>query len=303
MHILIADDDAIHCCLLQAMLARWGHWVTMVQDGDDAWSVLRGPNVPQVALLDWNMPGASGIELCTRLRRLEHQPYIYVMLLTMRDAREDLVHGLQAGADDYLVKPVDVDILRARLTAARRVLDLQSRLTATQEELRHLSGQDSLTGLFHHAAILKHVEQQLDFARLDGTPLGLVLADLEHLGQINEAHGSSVGDMAIWETARRITGAVHNGDLVGRYSGTEFLIVQPSCSTSGAQARAVEIRNAVCHTPMEFPTATLPVTLSVGAVSTEALGSYNSVLLLRAVETALSEAKRGLRATPALTQR
>src|ERR1035438_9164053 len=136
MHILIADDSVVDRALLKGLLTRAGHEVIVAENGLEAWSILQTENAPQLAILDWQMPGLDGLEGCRRLRQIEGRPYGFVVLLTSNDDRQQLLEGLRAGADDYMIKPADAALLRGRLEVAQRILALQSNLMAAHEKLR-----------------------------------------------------------------------------------------------------------------------------------------------------------------------
>jgi CheY-like chemotaxis protein len=133
--VLIAEDDPVSQKLLQTTLKRWGYEVTAVSDGASAWEALQAPDGPRLAVLDWMMPEMDGSEICRRARECEHCKSVYIILLTARQANEDRVSGLQAGADDYLTKPFDRDELRARVEVGERVLNLQQQLADRVKEL------------------------------------------------------------------------------------------------------------------------------------------------------------------------
>ncbi len=135
MKILIADDDAITRRLLETILSKWGYQVMIAQDGDEAWRVLQGEGAPKLAILDWMMPGLDGVEICRRARQRMDAPYVYMMLLTSKIRKEDIIEGMDAGADDYLTKPFNRHELEVRLRAGLRILDLQEALGASGEEL------------------------------------------------------------------------------------------------------------------------------------------------------------------------
>jgi DNA-binding response OmpR family regulator len=128
MKILIADDDSIPRRLLHATLTRAGHEVVSACDGAGAWQILQSADVPRLAIIDWLMPHLDGVEVCRRVRQQQTRPYTYLILLTSKDRKEDLIVGLEAGADDYLTKPFDPQELQVRLRTGQRVLDLQTAL-------------------------------------------------------------------------------------------------------------------------------------------------------------------------------
>src|ERR1700737_1615827 len=140
MRILIAEDDAVQRRLLESCLTKWTHEVVLAQDGTEAWSILQTEAPPLLAILDWMMPGMDGLQICQELRRSPDRPYVYVLLLTAKSKKQDLLPALEAGADDYLAKPFDAQELRARLETGMRILRLQ-------EQLLFASRHDALTGL------------------------------------------------------------------------------------------------------------------------------------------------------------
>jgi DNA-binding response OmpR family regulator len=135
MQVLVADDDAVMRQLLRSVMPKWGYDVVMTQNGEEAWRILREPTAPTLAVLDWMMPGLDGVEVCRRARTLEHGRGIYVVMLTGKDEKTDLVAALDAGADDYLTKPFHPDELRARLQAGARIVELQGELGQRVHEL------------------------------------------------------------------------------------------------------------------------------------------------------------------------
>ena len=145
MKILIADDDAVPRRMLQATLERWDYEVVEAKDGEEAWQILQGEDAPKLAILDWLMPGLDGLELCRRIRALADAPYRYLILLTGRDSKADVVEGMEAGADDYLTKPFHRHELQVRLRAGRRILDLQSALLHSLSEIRKAEEQVALS--------------------------------------------------------------------------------------------------------------------------------------------------------------
>lgn len=133
MRILIAEDDAPSREVLKLNLEAWGYEPIVCQDGAEAWDVFQRADAPRLAVLDWMMPGLSGVEVCHKVRELEHGRFIYILLLTAKSQREDLLQGLDAGADDYIVKPFDRQELRARIRVGARVVGLQNKLLETEQ--------------------------------------------------------------------------------------------------------------------------------------------------------------------------
>src|SRR5689334_11672407 len=180
--ILIADDDPISRRLLEGTLTRLGHQVVTVNDGTAAVEGLLAPGAPRLAILDWMMPGSDGLAVCQEVRR-RSESYVYVILLTARDRREDMVAGFDAEADDFLTKPLDSVELRARLRSGERVLALQEHLLDAQIALRYEATHDRLTGLWNRGMITDQLDLAVERARRDGSSLGVILADVDRFKQ------------------------------------------------------------------------------------------------------------------------
>jgi len=287
--VLVVDDDPIQCRQLEVTLGRWGYDVRTARDGLEALRLMDEQGPIQLVVADWMMPEMDGIELCRRIRGDSGQPYVYVILATARDCRDDIVAGLDAGADDYLTKPIHHGELRARVGAGKRIIDLQNRLLAAQEQLQIEATHDALTGLWNRRAIIENLERELGRAARQGTAITVAMADLDHFKSINDTHGHPVGDAALREAASRLAGAVRPYDFVGRYGGEEFLIVAPGLDRGGAIDLAERIRGRFDGTPFVTSGPTLSVTLSIGVVAL--LGGAEIGRVLVAADAALYEAK------------
>jgi len=136
MRILVADDDLTYCRMLEALLDKWGYEPIVTCDGEEAWRILQGPEAPSLAILDWMMPGKDGVDICQYVRQASPSKPTYIILLTSRERKEDIVSGLDAGADDYITKPFEKEELRARVQAGERILKLQTELAGRVKELQ-----------------------------------------------------------------------------------------------------------------------------------------------------------------------
>src|SRR5262245_55163291 len=234
MKVLIAEDDVVSRRLLEAMLMRWGYEVAVTHNGLDAWEMLRGPTPPPMAILDWMMPGMDGVEVCRKVRQRGQEPYIYLLLLTTKGRKENIVEGLDAGADDYLTKPFDPHELQVRLRTGKRIITLQAELIEAREELRVQAMYDPLTGVWNRRAILQVLGSELARSRREGLSLAVVIADLDHFKRINDTYGHMVGDTALCEAASRMQALLRPYDAIGRYGGEEFLMILPGCTSQDA---------------------------------------------------------------------
>jgi two-component system, cell cycle response regulator len=230
---------------------------------------LQREDAPQLAILDWMMPGMEGIELCRRIRSRDQSPYRYVLLLTAKDDKQDVIAGLEAGADDYLTKPFDVDELRARVRAGKRILDLQAALIHAQDDLQSAALHDSLTGLWNRGAILDLLRREVCRRQRTGDALGVIMADIDYFKKINDTHGHLIGDAVLQEVTRRLAVHVRPYDVVGRYGGEEFLIVFPGCNAPDLVVGAERLRHCIADQPIETSVGQIPVTLSLGLASVQ----------------------------------
>lgn len=284
MKILIAEDQQHLACVLQDSVQHWGYEAVVVYDGLAALQTLRGAEPPRLALLDWMMPGIDGIEVCRCLRQDLDRLYTYLVLVTGHGGRQEMLDGLEAGADDFLAKPVDPAELKARLNTGRRILSLQ-------EQLRDMATRDSLTGLFNRAAILAALDRELARSQREGRPVGVLLADIDHFKSINDSHGHLTGDLVLHEVAARLKDVLRPYDSVGRYGGEEFLIVLPGCDVPTATVLAERLRNHVACKPFQTEEGQITVTLSVGVVSRDAEEGESPAHLLREADRAMYSAK------------
>ena len=293
MKVLVADDNLFGLGALAETRGGWGFVVVGVGDGAAAWQALQGDDAPRLAILDWMMPGLDGAQVCRRLRARDSGPYVYTLLLTSRDDARDIVSGLEAGADDYLTKPFREHELRARLGTGRRILDLQQELIAAREAMRRQATRDALTGLWNRGQIMQALERELARARREGTPLGVILLDVDHFKRVNDTHGHPVGDAVLREVARRLEEVFRAYDGVGRYGGEEFLVVLPGCDAAAALALAERARAAMAGLPLELAEAAVAFTISAGVAATGGAWTTDAGALLQTADAALYRAKRG----------
>ena len=291
MRILIADDSLVSRHLLEATLRNWGYEVVVACDGTEAWKILQGNSAPSIAILDWMMPGQTGPEVCRLVRQKAIEPYTYILLLTSRSLKEDVVAGMDSGADDYLTKPFDQHELKVRLRAGTRIVDLQAELLATREAMREQATRDYLTNLWNRSSILATLDRELTRSAREHCPCGVVLLDLDHFKQINDTRGHFAGDLALREAARRMQTSIRAYDAEGRYGGEEFLVVLPGCDEESTRHQADRMRAAIYAEPVEMPESPLQLTASFGCSTFTGFGPVNVEMLIRTADEALYKAK------------
>ena len=288
--ILIAEDDPVSRRMLQLFLEKWGYEVIAAADGIDALRILESDDAPTLAILDWMMPGKDGLQVCASLRALPARPYVYVLLLTGRSKKDDLLQGLESGADDYLTKPFHAAELRARLQVGQRILELQTGLIQAHEELLYRATHDELTGLVNRRMIIEAIEGEHSRHLRTAGNFAIIVLDVDHFKSVNDSHGHPTGDAVLKEVARRMVGCVRPYDTVGRYGGEEFVIVASSCGRSGAAALSDRILSAIRSTPVETAGCSISVTASCG-VSISSGNALDPGTLLRLADQALYRAK------------
>jgi diguanylate cyclase (GGDEF)-like protein len=282
MRILIADDETVSRRLLEKTLERAGYEVTAVSDGRRAAEELCRSEGSRLALLDWVMPQLDGPSVCRVVRRKRSQRHVYLILLTSKSSKEDIVEGLESGADDYLIKPFDPGELKARLHTGQRILELEDNLLEAREDMRYKATHDSLTSLLNRGTILELLAGELARKRRNKGSTTIVMGDLDHFKLVNDTYGHIVGDEVLREVGRRLLASVRSYDFVGRYGGEEFLLVLNNCCPGNAMERTEEIRKAIGDLPIRTTQGSIPITMSIGVFA-----SYGSET--RPLEEVLSE--------------
>jgi len=289
MRVLVAEDDPVSRKIVEVTLRQWKYEVVSVPDGNEALKTLGGDDPPRLALLDWMMPGKDGPQVCREFRTKPSPRYIYIILLTARGAKDDIVEGLEAGADDYIIKPFDAVELRARLLAGGRIVDLQDRLLDAQEKLRHQATHDGLTGIMNRAGILEKLEVEVQRSRRQKMPLTVIMADIDGFKAINDTYGHQVGDVVLRDVAQSLSSTVRIYDALGRYGGEEFLLVAPGCDAKEAGALSRRLQQKVRE--LAIAGLTSNVTCSFGLVTATSDAHVDAGWLIRAADDALYRAK------------
>jgi two-component system chemotaxis response regulator CheY len=293
MRTLIVEDDPVQRRLLQASLVRAGYEVVETIDGASAWDLLQGERISLV-ITDWMMPNLNGLELIQRIRGASFPNYTYIIMVTAKDRKEDIVMGLEAGADDYLTKPFDPAEMRARVAIGRRILELEQRLRDSLQQLRMMATYDSLTSLLNRRAIYEQAQVELERACREGTSISLIMLDIDHFKGVNDNYGHLVGDRALRHVADTIRKNKRSYDWAGRWGGEEFLLVLPGTGLDEASFVAERVRKSVEETPFPLSNACpLELNVSLGVSSVDKYDRFPGVgTLLQDADDALYCAKR-----------
>jgi diguanylate cyclase (GGDEF)-like protein len=296
---LIADDDPVTTTVLARALQHLGIDVASASDGTIAWEMLISTPAPALAIIDWMMPGVDGIEICRRIRREPALAGMYVLLLTGRDSRSDLVAGLDAGADDYMVKPIDTEELRARVQVGVRVANLQSRLAEqvsdlkdARDHLARLVSTDALTGVHSRRSWFELGRAEISrFVRYDRR-FSVMVLDLDFFKRVNDTFGHDAGDLLLQRFADMLRAECRDSDVIGRLGGEEFAVLAPETSLAAAERMAERIRAACRRLSVAVPAGEVRCSCSIGVSETEANDNGIERVLQRA-DAALYDAKRG----------
>ena len=264
MKLLLVDDSEMTRMILQGRLTQWGYEIVSAKDGYEAWNILQKEDKPRIILLDWIMPNMNGIELCRKIRQQIKEPYIYIILLTAKKGKQDLIEAMDAGADDFISKPFDPHILKVRLRAGKRITNLQKELITAREELRIQATHDSLTQLYNRSALMNMMSRELSRSRRDQSSISLIMIDIDHFKSINDTYGHLVGDEILVKLAEQMRQCTRRYDTLGRYGGEEFIIVLPQCAEAEVHCVAERLRQTVCKQPYNSKQGPVPVTISLG---------------------------------------
>jgi diguanylate cyclase (GGDEF)-like protein len=271
LRVLLAEDDPTTLLLTQRLVKNAGYEVDVVTNGALAFERLKTHFYPMV-LTDWEMPEMDGVALCRAIRSAALEGYVYTILLTARDSKENIVTGLESGADDYLTKPVNEAELVARLNTGKRILALEQSLRAANRRNELLSQTDALTGVFNRRHLMQRLPQEAERARRYRHPLSLVIGDVDHFKQVNDTHGHQVGDQILQGVAEFLKGHIRADiDWIARYGGEEFVIVLPETAFAGALVVAEKIRHGLAKAEFSIGNLVLRVTSSFGVAGFDQL--------------------------------
>ena len=289
LKIVVADDSPFFRRLVEDALAREEYTLLFAKNGQEAIDFV-ATYEPAVVITDWEMPDFTGLELCQKIRG-DKRLYTYIILLTSNKNKDQIVRGLDAGADDYLTKPFDPGELLARIRVGRRVAELHREVETKNKKLEELALTDALTGLPNRRGVEHWVARELSAAARHGFPLWVVMADLDHFKSINDAHGHDAGDQVLKEFAAILKTNTRSSNMCGRLGGEEFVLVLGHNDRAGAQIAIERVRQELEAQAFPIDGATIRVTASFGITGFHGRKAPEFAQLLREADAALYTAK------------
>jgi len=251
MRILIAEDDLVTRKLLEKTLNGWGYVVLSAENGQEAWEILQKEKI-KLIIADWIMPVMDGVELCRRIRSAENSGYIYFILLTGKDKKEDIIEGLKAGADDYVTKPFDRNELQVRVRAGERIVKLEKELIEKNEMLQRLNLKleelvrlDTVMGIGNRLSFYETIEKSHHRACRYAQGYGIIMCDIDHFKLYNDTYGHLAGDNILRIIANSIRRSIRMSDDVFRYGGEEIVIILPEQDSDSTIVVAEKIREGI----------------------------------------------------------
>jgi len=290
LKVLVADDEFTSRATLKKLLTKWGYDVVVCSDGLEAWEIMRGNDAPKLAILDWMMPSMDGLELCRAVRGREDVPYTYIIILTAKGEREDIVEAMEAGADDFINKPFNSEELKVRLRAGRRVLNLQMELISERESFKFQATHDILTGLPNRTLLNDRLTMELARARRSKSLLGVLYLDIDRFKVINDTLGHAVGDKLLQGIGKRLVKIIRRCDTIARLGGDEFVVLLPQIKKAKHATKVAKRIIDTLKSPFYVENSELYISPSIGIVTYPYHGKEVKSLLKNA-DTAMYKAK------------
>ncbi len=295
--ILVVDDHPDNVEIIDARLSSRGYQIETATNGQEALDKVQ-VSPPHLILCDVMMPVMDGYEVSRRVKGDESLPFIPIILVTARDSTQDKVEGLEAGADDYLTKPINFPELEARVRSMLRIKRLQDELDEKNRELelmnkrlRKLSITDGLTELFNHRHIQQLLREEFERSRRTGEPMAVAMLDLDRFKLVNDTYGHQTGDVILYETAKILRETAREIDMVGRYGGEEFMAILPDTDEEEAARFAERVRNAVAEHVYHDEATEVRMTVSSGVASYPQVDADSPDQVVKRADEALYRAK------------
>lgn len=280
LRIILADDDIISRTMLAETIRGDGYEVAEANNGLEAEALVKSTNCPTLLLLDWEMPLLSGLEICSNFSKEKTLQPIYKVLITGKNRNNDIIKGLDSGADDYIKKPYDINELRARIRVGIRMLSLQTSLMKAKEELEYRATHDHLTKVYNRSAIMESFSHEWARYKRGSSEFTLGFFDIDHFKKINDTFGHSTGDDILQMVCDIIASSQREYDIFGRYGGEEFLLIAPQTKLPDHSLIYSRILQKISDHSFVTPKGIIPVTVSIGVASSAEVDDKEELLAL-----------------------
>lgn len=290
MKILVADDRPATRFALRKKIQSWGFDVVEAADGNTALEILQGDDPPRIAILDWMMPGIDGVDICRKLHEDKKGAFIYTILLTSKNEREDLVFALESGAHNFQTKPFSPEELHAHVNVGCRLVVADDKLKEYAAEMERLATLDFLTGVFNRRYFMEYGDKEVTRAQRYMRELAVLMIDVDHFKAINDTYGHSAGDEVLKSVAGHCEDILRDHDVFGRIGGEEFGVVLPETSLDAAVIVAQRLRDEINNLKICYEGQEIKVTCSIGVAESCEADKLIEDALKRA-DTAMYEAK------------
>lgn len=294
--ILLTEDDRLTRRLLERTLLKAGYEVISAENGKEALRLFN-ENFFQIILTDWMMPEMDGLELCRAIRKDKRESgYVFIIIFTSKESKSDIVAGLEAGADDFLTKPVNEPELIARLNTGKRILELERSLLDANEKIKRLSRTDSLTKCYNRTYLSERLPQEIKRVKRYDLSLSLILFDIDLFKKVNDTYGHLAGDKVLIETVACVNDSIREDiDWVARYGGEEFLVILPETDVDGACIVAERLRKAISNLAISVEEGLIHITASFGVTGFDRPSTdedFTMETMVREVDELLYTSKR-----------
>ncbi len=291
MKILIIEDELIFRRMVKKYLLEAGYEIVEAEDGLSAWELFQKEPF-QLVITDWMMPGLDGPALVQKIRTSGQKSYTYIIMLTAMDDKDNIVLGLESGADEYLTKPFNSRELIARVASGMRILRLEEELMQARMQMEALAMHDGLTGLLNRRAIEEYAEAEFNMANRKKQAMSVILLDIDHFKNVNDRFGHKFGDVVLRRVAQTLKEDLRNYDRVGRWGGEEFLLILPDTELKDAVTVAERLRSKTAAAQISLENGeSFSIHISLGTACTT--GQFQSLAkLIDAADQALYQAKQ-----------
>jgi two-component system cell cycle response regulator len=288
--VLVVDDDALVCARLSALLNAAQYDVEVATTGEEALRILDAAHC-RIVLTDWQMPDMDGLALCRQIRLRHRESYIYVLMLTIRGSEHDVMTGLAAGADAYVIKGATIDDLLARVEIGRRITDEKAPLLVKNPGNQSVSYTDPVTGSHNLDYLMQHLPRELARSQRYGHPLAILHCDIDGFGPFRDQFGHEAGNDLLRAFVAGADACIRQGDWLARTAGAAFLIVLPETTAKGAHCAALKLRHLFAPHPLSTPAEPIGFTVSIGVTATDAKHDAESTAQIAAVLCAANREK------------